>query len=82
MRTTLTLEDDVAVRLEKLRDERGDSLKAVVNEALRRGLDALDRGLEARPSYRIEPVDLGRCRMPSLDKTAAVLAAAEGEDHR
>ena len=41
MRTTLTIDDDVAVRLQRLRNERGDSLKAVVNEALRRGLEQM-----------------------------------------
>ena len=82
MRTTLTIDDDVAIRLARLREERGDSLKSVVNEALRRGLDALDRGAEERPRYRLEPVDLGRCLVPSLDKTSAVLAYAEGEDYK
>lgn len=82
MRTTLTIDDDVAIRLERVRDERGDSLKAVVNEALRRGLDAMDRPETDRPPYRIRPVDLGRCRVPSLDKTSAVLAFAEGEEYK
>ncbi len=81
MRTTLTIEDDVAVRLERLRGERGESLKAVVNDMLRRGLDALDRPAEERPPYRIEAVGLGRCHLPNLDKTSEVLAYAEGEDH-
>ena len=82
MRTTLTIEDDVAVRLERLRSERGDSLKRVVNEVMRRGLDALDRPAEEHPRYRIEPVKLGRCLLPNLDKTSAVLAFAEGEDYK
>ena len=38
MRTTLTLDKDVAVALERLRKARKASLKAVVNEALRQGL--------------------------------------------
>lgn len=82
MRTTLTLEDDVAVRLERLKDERGESFKAVVNDTLRRGLDALDRPPAERPPYRIEPVALGHCHLPNLDKTSAVLAYGEGEDYR
>jgi len=82
MRTTLTLEDDVAVRLERLRGERGESFKAVVNDTLRRGLDALDRPAEERPLYRIKPVGLGHCHLPNLDKTSAVLAYGEGEDHK
>jgi len=38
MRTTLTLDDDVTVQLERLRRARDASLKDLVNEALRRGL--------------------------------------------
>jgi hypothetical protein len=82
MRTTLTLEDDVAARLERLRKGSDDSFKAIVNELLRRGLDAAERGPEERAEYRIRPRNLGRCPLPSLDKTADVLAWAEGEDFR
>ena len=42
MRTTLTLDRDVAARLERLRKARKTSLKSVVNEALRQGLERLD----------------------------------------
>jgi hypothetical protein len=38
MRTTLTLEPDVAAQVERLRKERDIGLKDVINEALRRGL--------------------------------------------
>src|SRR5262245_39488776 len=38
MRTTLTLDDDIAAILERLRKSRDASLKDLVNEALRRGL--------------------------------------------
>lgn len=82
MRTTLTIEDDVAVRLERLKHERGESFKAVVNDTLRRGLNAIDHPAEKRPLYRIQPVALGNCHLPNLDKTSAVLAYAEGEDHK
>ena len=37
MRTTLTLDEDVAAILERLRKSRDTSLKDLVNEALRRG---------------------------------------------
>jgi hypothetical protein len=39
MRTTLTLDSDVAARLRQRMRSRKKSLKAVVNEALRVGLD-------------------------------------------
>src|SRR5581483_8502264 len=35
MRTTLTLDDDVAKALERLRKVRGDSFKSLINQALR-----------------------------------------------
>jgi hypothetical protein len=45
MRTTLTLDDDVAVQIERLRKARDLALKDIVNEALRRGL----RDMTAKP---------------------------------
>lgn len=48
MRTTLTLDDDVAVQVGRLRRERDASLKDVVNESLRRGLEEMQK----RPSKR------------------------------
>ena len=82
MRTTLTLDDDVAVLLERLRRARGARLRDLVNEALRAGL----RHLAAPPPrkgkpFRTMPVDLGACLLGSLDNVADVLAVAEGESH-
>ena len=45
MRTTLTLEDDVANRIKMEIRRSGKAMKAVVNEALRRGL-----GLGGKPA--------------------------------
>lgn len=81
MRTTLSLDDDVAARIEQLRHELDKPLKELVNEALRRGLAGMQ---EPRPQvpYRTQPVDLGRCRLPNVDDIAAAIAAAEGEGHQ
>jgi hypothetical protein len=81
MRTTLSLDDDVAARIEHLRRTLDKPLKEVVNEALRRGLVGMH---EPRPTvlYRTQPVDLGRCRLPNVDDVASALAAAEGEGYR
>lgn len=81
MRTTLTLDPDVAVRLRKLQEGRDVSWKEAVNTALRRGLDALDRPSPDRPPYRMRPVDLGEARVP-LDSIADALALAEGDAWR
>lgn len=42
MRTTLTLDPDIAARLKALAHQRHVSFKEVVNQALRRGLDTPD----------------------------------------
>lgn len=81
MRTTLSLDDDVAALIERLRAERGTGLKVLVNQALRQGLRELEGKPKPQPSerYRTPGVDLGRCRLASLDDVAAALAAGEGE---
>jgi hypothetical protein len=83
MRTTLTLEDDVAAGVQRLMRRRGGSLKDIVNEALRRGLEVLERrpGPAAKP-YRAAPWNLGGSLVGSLDNVEEILSRAEGEDHR
>ena len=46
MRTTLSLDDDVAARIDQLRRELNTPLKELVNEALRRGLAAMHEPCE------------------------------------
>ena len=77
MRTTLTLDDDVAARLKRL--SRGGRFKDLVNQALRRGLDRLE-SREPRTAYRVSAVKLGP-RRADLDNVAEVLAETEGDDH-
>lgn len=82
MRTTLTIEDDVAVRIERLRAEQRISLKDLVNAALRHGLDAMEEGDSTeRPVYRTATWT-GRPRITDLDNVAEVLATLDGEDCR
>ena len=82
MRTTLTIEEDVAARLDKLLRERETSLKALINDALRRGLEQMERPAEPRTPYVLSTVDLGECLVPSLDSVAEALAQGEGEAFR
>jgi predicted transcriptional regulator len=82
MRTTLSLDDDVATKIERLRKTRDQSLKAIVNEALREGLKHLAAPPRKRVPFRTEAVDLGRCLLGNVDNVAEVLAVAEGERFR
>lgn len=52
MRTTLTLDADVADRLQRVVRRSGKSLKGVVNEALRTGLGLTENPVEPSP-FRI-----------------------------
>jgi hypothetical protein len=82
MRTTLTLDDDVAAVLERLRKSRDASLKELVNEALRRGLKEMSSRIKRRERVRTRSVALGRLRMASLDNINEALAVAEGEGYK
>ncbi len=82
MRTTITFDNDVAAAIEQLRRSRNDSLKKLVNEALRLGLRQMQAPPKRRGRFRTQSVSLGRCKVDRIDNTAEALAAAEGEAHR
>jgi hypothetical protein len=82
VRTTLTLDDDVAAQLEKLMARRGVSFKQLVNDALRAGLSSMGRPPAARKLYRTKPWTLGGSLVGSLDNIEEILSRAEGERHR
>jgi hypothetical protein len=79
MRTTLTLDDDVAALLEKMRRAKGLSFKQIVNEALRAGLRQLTTPRPRRQRFKTRHADLGRCLIGSLDDVSEALATGEGE---
>lgn len=54
MRTTVTLDDDVAGRIKALAHRRRASFKATLNDVLRRGLSAQERAGEI-PPFVVEP---------------------------
>jgi hypothetical protein len=79
MRTTLTLDDDVAAALEQLRRTRGGRLKTVVNDLLRDGLRLVHTRSTRRVDFRTQSVDLGQPRTSGVDNIADALAIAENE---
>lgn len=82
MRTTLTLDDDVAKRIERLRKERNLSLRDVVNQALREGLARLEAPQRPRKVHTTKAVSLGGRLIGNIDDVAEVLAVAEGDELR
>lgn len=82
MRTTLTLDPDVAALLERVRKGRDVSLKDAVNEGLRRGLRQMMEPAKPSDPPRTMSVPLGRCLVGDLDNVAEALAIAEGDGFR
>jgi len=82
MRTTLTLEDDVAAAIQRLRRETDVPLKTVVNRALREGLKHIEQKPAPTAFFVTGTASLGRCRIGDLTDVSEALALAEGDDYR
>jgi len=80
MRTTLTLDEDVVVLVERERQRSRRSFKEVVNDALRAELERRSAPPKRR-RFSTKPI-LGRPLLPSYDSVADVLAYGEGEDYK
>jgi hypothetical protein len=76
MRTTITLDPDLAAKLRSLASERDISFKEAVNTVLRRGLASGPSGFK-RP-YRLASRRLGL--RPGIDLEHALRLAGELED--
>jgi hypothetical protein len=82
MRTTLTLDDDVAAKLTSLARRTGRAFRDVVNETLRRGL-ARPPAPSSRQPFIVKARDMG-ARRPglSLDSVQDLIDQVEGPLHR
>jgi hypothetical protein len=78
MRTTLTIDDDVAAELERLRRKRDASFRDLVNEALRRGLRDMSAAPKKRQPFRTQAFSMGE-QLINIDNVAEALAYLEGE---
>lgn len=74
MRTTVTLDPDVAAKLKQAARERGVSFKEALNTSVRRGL----RSADSPQAYRVPTRRLGV--KPGVDLDRALLLASELED--
>ena len=80
MRTTLTLNPDVAAKARRGAAKLRKPFKEVINAALRIGLDEVLKPPAAKP-YRTQPHRMGLRQGLSYDNVAELLVRAEGEDH-
>ncbi len=82
MRTTLTLAEDVAAMLHRLRKVRGGRFKDLVNEALRAALKQMTARPKKGKPFQTGSVDLGRCLPGNVDNVAEILAVVENESYK
>ena len=80
MRTTLTLDDDVAKLLEKKARKSGHSFKQVVNETLRLGLNPAPQ--PPRKPFKVKPWNLQLPPGLSFDNVEELIELLEGPYHR
>jgi len=81
MRTTLTLDEDVAQRLQAESRRTGRSFKEIVNEYLRMSL-AQSKALKSMSTFRVAAADLGGpAGTASYDDVEALLEESEGIEH-
>ena len=80
MRTTVTLDEDVAARLKAEIRKSGKPFKQVVNETLREGLEAPRR--KKLPRFKVKARPLGLYPHLNYDKISELIEIAEGPLHR
>jgi hypothetical protein len=82
MRTTLTLDEDVAAKLKAESRRVGRPFREIVNETLRRGL-ANQAATARREPFKVEARDLGELKPGlSLDNVWELVEQVEGPLHR
>ena len=82
MRTTVTLDDDVAAKLKAESRRLARPFREVINEILRRGLVSTRTASSHQP-FKVATRDMGRLRPGlSLDNIGELLEQVEGPLHR
>lgn len=82
MRITLTLDEDIAAKLQAETRRSGKSFRDVVNETMRHAF-ASQRAAVHRNAFEVTPRDLGKLRAGlSLNNIAELLEQIEGPLHR
>ncbi|MGH9908245.1 MAG: CopG family transcriptional regulator [Pyrinomonadaceae bacterium] len=82
MRTTVTLDEDVAAKLKSESRRSGKSFKETINEAIRRGL-AAPKEPTARVRFKVQARSLGELRGGlDLDNVADLIERVEGLTNR
>ncbi len=80
MRTTLTLEPDVAALVQQEAKRTGASFKGTINDLLRKGLMAPED--KKKEKFVVTPLFMGLRPSMNYDKIEALIEELEGPYHR
>lgn len=81
MRTTVTLRDDLALELDRIRKERDSSFKDVLNEAVEHGVIHMrDKPHKQRKPFKIRTFDLGKPLFNSPEELKELIADIQEEE--
>lgn len=80
MRTTLTIDDDIAVLIEQEQRRSGASFKATVNSLLRHGLMNCKEKAASKP-FEVKPIPMGLPPGLSYDCIPKLLEDLDGPYH-
>lgn len=81
IRTTVTLDEDVAARVKRESQARGASFRDTLNNLLRTALLTADLRKQRR-TLRIKPADMGYRPGLNYDNIESLIEYGEGELHR
>lgn len=82
MRTTVTLDDDVADKLQaEMRHRKSSNFKETLNDVLRRGLLVKRELLKAKP-FKVRARRLGTNQGVNYDNVGELLEQLEGSHHK
>jgi len=82
MRTTITLDDDIAEKLQaEMRRRRTTNFKETLNDVLRRGLLAR-RELAAAKPFKVQARSMGNKPGLTYDNVGELLEQLEGSSHK
>ncbi len=79
-RNTLTIDDDNAVRLERLRKERDLSFKQIVNDVLRRGLDEGEKPFRPKERFELPVIQAGKPAFQTQEEYEALVDQIQLEE--
>ena len=81
MRTTISIEDSLIVKLKAQALQNGCSFKDIVNETLRAGMTVREEALKTMTPFKVRPKPL-KLKFGSYDNISELLEQAESEQYK